>query len=188
MRAYYCFFFLVWGYFLFGGLLSLSSVCAGYYPLDRECAGLHPVRASGEMQSTCRAISQCLVAGSFIVVRTHRKVAQAAPGCRALGSGSDHQAGVGSTQSIWQWQQPPKSPGVHRERYSYGSPTCLPNAIPNNGALLFLWAQFSSWIPTTVPLCPQACGTWLPNPSYCLNPGPLHVIAPEPESQSPAPA
>ena len=52
-----------------------------------------------------RASSQCLVTGPLTVARTHRKVVQAAPSCRALGSGSDPQAGVGSAQSIWQWQQ-----------------------------------------------------------------------------------
>ena len=34
-----------------------------------------------------------------------REVAQAAPSFRALGQGSDSQAGVGGAQSIWQWQQ-----------------------------------------------------------------------------------
>ena len=52
-----------------------------------------------------RTSSQCLVAGPLIVLRTLREVSQAAPGCRALGSGSEHQADVGSTKSIWQWQQ-----------------------------------------------------------------------------------
>ena len=51
-----------------------------------------------------RASSQFLVAGLLTVARTHGKVAQADPSCRALGSGSDPQAGVGSAQSIWQWQ------------------------------------------------------------------------------------
>ena len=51
------------------------------------------------------ASSQCLVAGPLTVVRTHRKVVQAAPSCRALESGSDPQAGVGSAWSDWQWQQ-----------------------------------------------------------------------------------
>ena len=50
-----------------------------------------------------RACSQCLVAGPLTVARTHREVvAQAAPDCRALGSGSDSLGGVGSTQSLWQ--------------------------------------------------------------------------------------
>ena len=48
-----------------------------------------------------RASSQCLVAGPLTVVRTYGKVAQAAPSFRVMGSGSDPQAGVGSTQSIY---------------------------------------------------------------------------------------
>ena len=50
------------------------------------------------------ACSQCLVAASLTVVSTHGEVAQAAPGCRALCSGSDPQGGVGGAQSLWQWQ------------------------------------------------------------------------------------
>ena len=52
-----------------------------------------------------RASNQCLVIGLSIAARTCRKVAQAAPGCRALGSLSDPQGIVGSTQNVWQWQQ-----------------------------------------------------------------------------------
>ena len=52
-----------------------------------------------------RAGSQCLVAVSLTVARTHRQVAQASASCRALGSDSYLQAGVGGTQSVWQWQQ-----------------------------------------------------------------------------------
>ena len=51
-----------------------------------------------------RASSQCLVARPLTVSRSCGKVVQAAPSCRALGSDSD-QAGVGYSQSIWQWQQ-----------------------------------------------------------------------------------
>ena len=50
--------------------------------------------ASREMEAS----SQCLVVGPLRVARTHRKVAQAAPSCRALGTGSDFQAGVSSAQ------------------------------------------------------------------------------------------
>ena len=39
------------------------------------------------------------------MARTHGEVGKAAIGCRALGSVSDPLAGVGSAQSIWQWQQ-----------------------------------------------------------------------------------
>ena len=50
--------------------------------------------ASREMEAMGRASSQCLIAGPLATVKDHRKVAQAAPSCRALGSDSD-QAGVG---------------------------------------------------------------------------------------------
>ena len=57
-----------------------------------------------------RASSQCLVAGFLTVARTCRKVVQATPSCRALGSGNESQADLGSAQSIcqwqWQWQLP----------------------------------------------------------------------------------
>ena len=62
------------------------------------------VRASMEMEAMGRASSQCLVAGPLTVARTCRKMVQAVPSCRALGSDSD-QAGVGNAWSIWQWQQ-----------------------------------------------------------------------------------
>ena len=50
--------------------------------------------ASWELEAMGRACSQCLVAGLLTVARTHREVALVAPGFRALGSGSDPQAGV----------------------------------------------------------------------------------------------
>ena len=40
--------------------------------------------------------------------RTHGEVIQAAPVCRALGSDSDPETGVGGTQGIWYWQQKSK--------------------------------------------------------------------------------
>ena len=55
------------------------------------------VCASKEIESLGWDSSQCLVAGPLTVVRTHR---EATPGCRALESGSDPQAGVGGAQSI----------------------------------------------------------------------------------------
>ena len=58
--------------------------------------------ASREMEAMGRASSWCLVAGPLTVARTHGNVAQYAPSCRALGSGSDPQAAVDSAQSIWQ--------------------------------------------------------------------------------------
>ena len=52
-----------------------------------------------------RASSSCLVTGTLKVARTFGKVAQAAPSCRALRSGSDPQADVGSPWSVRRWQQ-----------------------------------------------------------------------------------
>ena len=63
------------------------------------------VCASREMEARGRASSQCLVAGPLTVARTSGKVAQAAPSCRALGSGDAPQAGSGGMQSMWQGQQ-----------------------------------------------------------------------------------
>ena len=48
-----------------------------------------------EMKAMGRACSQCLIAGPLTVVKTCGELTQAAPGCRALGSSSDPQAGVG---------------------------------------------------------------------------------------------
>ena len=45
-----------------------------------------------------------LVAGPLTMARTCGEVAQAAPDCRALGSGDNPQASVGNTQRLWQWQ------------------------------------------------------------------------------------
>ena len=53
-----------------------------------------------EMEAMGRASSQCLVAAPLTVARTQGKVVLAAPSCRALGSGSDLQSGVGCTWSI----------------------------------------------------------------------------------------
>ena len=88
------------GCFWFGCFLSLSSVCAGCYPLDEGCATVWPALSSRKMEAMGRACSQCLVARPLTMVRTCGKVVQAAPGCRALASGSDPQGGVGSTQSF----------------------------------------------------------------------------------------
>ena len=41
-------FFWCEGCFWFGCLLSLSSACAGRYPLDRGCAGVWPTWAPGK--------------------------------------------------------------------------------------------------------------------------------------------
>ena len=55
------------------------------------------------MEAMGRANSQCLVSGPLLsVVRIPGEVTHTVPGCRAMGSGSDPQAGIGGTQSIWQ--------------------------------------------------------------------------------------
>ena len=56
--------------------------------------------ASREVEARGRACSSCLVSGPLTEERTHGKVVQPAPSCRALGSDS-----VGGSQSVWQWQQ-----------------------------------------------------------------------------------
>ena len=43
-----CIYILLQGCFWFGCLLSLSSVCAGCYPFDRDCAGVWPVCFPGD--------------------------------------------------------------------------------------------------------------------------------------------
>ena len=75
---------------------------AGCYPLDMGCAGVRPVVATREMEATGRASSQCLVTGPLTMARIHTVVTHATPGCRTLGNGSDPQAGIGGTQSVWQ--------------------------------------------------------------------------------------
>ena len=52
------------------------------------------------MEAVDRASSRCLIAGPLTVARTHGKVVQVVPHCRALGSSSDPQAGVGGAQSV----------------------------------------------------------------------------------------
>ena len=47
----------------------------------------------------------CMVAELLAVARTYRKVEQGTPICRAVESGNETQAVLGSAQSIWQWQQ-----------------------------------------------------------------------------------
>ena len=77
--------YFVGGYYLFLAwefeyLLSLSLAWAGPYPQGAE-------HVSREKEAMDRTSSQCLVAGFLTVARTFRKVAQATPSCRALGSG-----------------------------------------------------------------------------------------------------
>ena len=63
-------------------LVSLSSVRVGCYPQDVQCV-------FREKEAMGRASSQCLIIGLSIAARTCRKVAQATPSCRALGSGKE---------------------------------------------------------------------------------------------------
>ena len=77
---------------------------------------------------------------------------QAAHDCRTLGSSSDPQEGVGSAQSIWQWQQ---------------QGMCIPRRMSNNGwqsaemPYSVLTPEVTgasggtcSWIPSVGGLCP----------------------------------
>ena len=64
---------------------------------------------------------------------------------------------------------------MHSERDSYGGPA-PPLALPNNGTLLLLESQNSSWVPSAVVFGFPAHGAPLPRPSVCLhtaNPNPL---------------
>ena len=70
--------------FWFGCLLSLSTVCAGCYSLDRVCVGVWSTQISRQMEVVHRVCSQCLVPGPLTVVMTHSEVAQVTPGCRVL--------------------------------------------------------------------------------------------------------
>ena len=79
------------GYFWFGCFLSLSSVCAGSYPLDRGCAGAWPIHVSRKVE----AMGGSWSLGLWL---------QAAPGCRVLCSSSDPQRYGGCAQGTWQWQ------------------------------------------------------------------------------------
>ena len=51
-----------------------------------------------------------------------------------------------------------------RERYSYVCLHPLPLTLPNNGTLLLLQAQTSSWVPLAVVFCSPAHGTLPPAP------------------------
>ena len=76
------------------------------FSLDAFCLFPQCVQAVISLvEGVGRDCSQCLVTGPLTVERTHRDVAQAAPGGRALGSDSDPQGGASRAQSLWQWQQ-----------------------------------------------------------------------------------
>ena len=110
------------------------------YPLNRV---LHVL--PGRWEAMSRASSQVLVAGPLTVARTHRKVVQAAPGCRALESESGLQAGVSSAQNVCQWQQQ----GV-----------CSHGSESNNGGCLF---SVPSSVPTSeVTEASGGASSWTP--------------------------
>ena len=98
----------------FGYLLSLSLMRAGNYPT--ECV-------SRDKEAIDRASSQCLVAGLLTLARTCRKVAQATPRCRALGSANESQPYLDCALTIrqWQWQ----FPGELEQRYVVFSHSAL---------------------------------------------------------------
>ena len=79
-------------YYLFLGVIRLLS------PL--ECAEC----VSREKEAMGMASSQCLVAGLLRVARTCRKVVQATPSCRTLGSGNEPYTDLDGAWNIWQWQ------------------------------------------------------------------------------------
>ena len=76
-------------------LLMFVLILVWMLAFHRGWSSVRPVLASRKMEATDNGYSQCLVAGPFTVARTHREVAQAAPGCSALGSGGDPQGGGG---------------------------------------------------------------------------------------------
>ena len=93
---------------MFGCLLFLSSVHGDCYPLDRGYTGAQPEHASKKVGA---------IGGLLLGVSGHQALVggsggrgggcggqQAAPGCRALGSGSDPHGGGGSFQGLWQQQ------------------------------------------------------------------------------------
>ena len=69
----------------------------------------------------------------------------------------------------------PKTPHLHRERYSYYGLTPPALAIPQNCSLFLLWNQATSNIPLAVAPHSQAPGTLLPTPS-----GYFHIATPIP--------
>ena len=68
----------------------------GCYPQGAECV-------SREKEAVGGASCPCMVAELLAVARTYRTVEQGTPICRAVESGNETQAVLGSAQSIWQW-------------------------------------------------------------------------------------
>lgn len=72
MRAYIFFFGIGAAFSLYA--YCLSSVCAAYYRLDRECAIVRPALASRKMEAMVKTSSQCLFAKPLKMVRTLREM------------------------------------------------------------------------------------------------------------------
>lgn len=62
--------------FWFVCLLSLTSVCAGPYPINREYADVCPCHASREVGTMGGACMQCLAAGPLAVLPPYGVVGQ----------------------------------------------------------------------------------------------------------------
>ena len=122
-----------------------------------ECMPAHGLQVLpgrwGEMSSTCRQHS---VARPLAVVRTCGEVrVQAAPDCRALGSGTDPQGRRGSVQILWQWQQ--QGACIHREGqgnqwHSVAGPSLATSAVTSTmggaclGDMMWWWAMPTSGV------------------------------------------
>ena len=83
--CFFFFFFLHEGCFLFGSLLSLSSVCTGCYSLDMGCAAMTPASASKEVGAMGSTYRHCLVAEPWAVAVNLREMGVAP---RALDNGN----------------------------------------------------------------------------------------------------
>ena len=160
------FFFVCEGYFLFGCLLSLSSACAGCFPLDRPCITVWHACSSRNIGAVDKVCSQCLVTRLLEWWGSMQKWAQDPLFGKALDSSSDPQSlcafpcdweakvvGGHAYLRNWRWLQwfvlasiassrralPLGRLQVHRERCSYGSPALPLLVLYSSGALLLLW-------------------------------------------------
>ena len=104
-------FFQCEGCFWFGCLPSLSSACAGHYPLDRGCAGAWPAHTIPGRQGQRLAPGRgSLSRGSWLHILLGRQGQWMALGCGTLGSCRRLHAPLGR----WgQWLAPGhRTPGV----------------------------------------------------------------------------
>lgn len=141
------------GCFWFGCLPSLSSVCVGYYPLDRESARALPGRHVQQLAPGCGALSGssrlCPLLGSemAVVACTHpwSFCRQCLANMRVHGWGK---------KLLWRAHPSPGSP-------------------PSNGTLPLWRAQASScttvlWRAAPYPLRLFSCRHPQPSPQLCL--------------------